>query len=282
MPNYNLSKVKIFFSFEDGEEVLNLRLDENTCYSKKLESLPTSVVTKLTSNVLDFNFQLNPDFLYSLIGYFENSGRYILDDHISYKGLTRSTGSSNFIFEPKNKIKINWFFQSALHNAQLNNSKTFIDWAEILLSLLNFCEDSQNSLTNLLKVIQFQNNEIFVVGNIVESDSEYLLLPQLTVANLLAGQPCIPVNYPLSEFLPDIIVATETGVHLKELNTKIVAHQTRYAQLQQTLIERANGLDIKLLPEDYQEVKVDTYSQEELELENDLFYTPTFELFYAV
>lgn len=285
MPNYNLANVRIFFSFEDGEDVLNLRVDQNTCYSAKTYTLPAEVLSKLTANGLEFHLQLNPDFFYSLISYFENGGRYTIDKNLFYKGLSRKNGRNNFTFETKPKIIIADFFQCRLQAAYSKNSKTFFDWADTLLTLLSFCEDSENALINLLRVIHIQNNEIFVVGSLVQLQSEdeiYSVLPQLTVANLLAGQICTPVCYPLAEFLPDSLIACETGVVLRQPNPEITSQQTIYTQLQQELIERVSGLPINLLPNNYQEVPLDTYSQEELDLEDEMFYTPILDLLYGL
>ena len=283
MPNYNLANVKVFFSFEDNEEVLNLRIDKDTCYSAKVSTLPVDVVTKLTANGLDFQLQLNPDFLYALISYFETGGRYVIDSNLFYKGLSRKNGRNSFVFEAKPKIRIGDFFQRRLQTAYSNNSKSFFDWADVLLTLLSFCEDSENALNNLLKVIHLQSNEIFVVGSLVQvEDCTYNVLPQLTVANLLAGQNCTPICYPLSEFLPDCLIASETGVVLSQPSSEIVNQQALYSQLQQALIERVSNLPINLLPENHQEAPLDIYSQEELDLENELFYTPTLDLLYGL
>ncbi len=283
MPNYNLANLKVFFSFEDAEEVLNLRIDKDTCYSANVSTLPSDIVTKLTANGLDFQLQLNPDFLYALISYFETGGRYAVDSNLFYKGLSRKIGRNNFTFLPKPKIRIGDFFQRRLQAAYSNNSKSFFDWADVLLTLLSFCEDSENALNNLLKVIHLQSNEIFVVGSLVQvEDCTYNVRPQLTVANLLAGQNCTPICYPLAEFLPDCLIASETGVVLSQPSSEIVNQQALYSQLQQALIERVSNLPINLLPENHQEAPLDIYSQEELDLENELFYTPILDLLYGL
>lgn len=286
MPNYNLSKIKIFLSYEDDiEEVFNLRIDESTTYSKRCSELPSEILDKLTSNGLDFNFRLNPDFLYGLISYFEFGGRLVLDNTFEYKGLSRTNGRSNFTFEPKSQIVIPYLFQRCLQNEYTNNSNKFFLWADKVLFLLSFCEDSRNSLVNLLRILHFENNDIFIVGGIVQStagSTDYIVTPQLTVANLLAGQSCIPVYYPLSEFTPESLVASETGVILRDPSENILEKKEAFTKVQQALLDRSTSKNISLVPEGYEEIELDTYSQEELDLEDEMFYTPLLDLLYGL
>jgi len=285
MPNYNLANVKIYFSFEEDEEVLNLRLDQDTLYSAKCSDLPVDITEKLLANGLDFSFSLKPDFLYGLIAYLETGGRFIVDSYFNYKGLLKKSAGSNFIFEPKSRIKIPYVLQRVLQRDLGDNRKSFFLWADTVLSLLSFCEDTNDSLTRLLRVIQFHNNEVFVVGSLVkvsEDSADYLIFPQLTVAHLLAGQNCLPIFCNLNEFLPESLIATDSSVLLKQPSDSLISNKDLYAKLQQTLIDRLSSLNIELLPQDYQEVTLDTYNQEELDLEGELFYSPITELLYGL
>lgn len=285
MPNYNLANVKLYFSFEDGEEVLNVRVDQNTLYSAKCKDLPLEMTDKLLANGLDFSFRLKPDFLYAIINYFEIGGRFVIDNYFNYKGLLMERRGSDFIFEPKNKIKIPTLLQKVLIKDFSYNRKSFFLWADTVLSLLSFCKNTENSLNSLLRVIQFHNNEIFIVGSLVkvrEDSDNYLIFPQLTVAHLLAGQNCIPIFCNLNEFLPENLTASDSRVLLKQPSESLISNKALYARLQQTLLERVSNLNIELVPQDYQEVTLDTYTQNELDLESELFYNPITELLYGL